>query len=115
VTGWLPGEQVRALLARAWVYVQASCWRKTPRSLLQAMAGGVPCVADDVPAHREALRDGETGLLAQGVAGLALQVKTLLDDPLLARRLGTAARREAAQRFTLPRLRRSLLALYGLA
>jgi hypothetical protein len=114
VTGWLPDSQVRVLLARAWVYVQPSRWRKTPRSMLQAMAAAVPCVATDVPAHREALLHGETGLLAHDVSDLALQVKTLLDNGPMARRLGAAARGEAGRRFTLPRLRRSLLALYGL-
>jgi hypothetical protein len=114
VTGWLPDGQVRALLARAWVYVQPSRWRKTPRSMLQAMATALPCVATDVPAHREALRHGETGLLARDTSELALQIKTLLDHPALARRLGGAARHEARQRFTSQRLRQSLLALYGL-
>lgn len=114
VTGWLPDAQVRALLARARVYVQASRWRKTPRSLLQAMACALPCVATDVAAHREALRPEETGLLGADVSGLAWHIKRLLDDPGLGLHLGRAARRDAATRFALPRLRQSLLSLYGL-
>jgi len=114
VTGWLPDAQVRALLARAWVYVQTSRWRKTPRSLLQAMACALPCVATDVAAHREALQPEETGLLAGDLSGLAWQIKRLLDNPGLALHLGQAARRDAATRFAVSRLRQSLLALYGL-
>jgi len=114
VAGWLPDAEVRAMLARARVYVQASRWCKTPRSLLQAMACSVPCVAADVPAHREVLRHGETGLLACDVSDMAFQLKHLLDDAALCSRMGAAARRDAAARFALPRLRQSLLALYGL-
>lgn len=114
MAGWLPDAEVRALLARARIYVQASRWCKTPRSLLQAMACSVPCVATDVPAHREVLRHGETGLLACDVSDMAFQVKHLLDHPELCLHMGTAARRDAASRFALPRLRQSLLALYGL-
>lgn len=114
VTGWLSDAQVRAMLARARVYVQTSRWRKTPRSLLQAMACALPCVATDVAAHREALRQEETGLLADDMSGLAWQIKRLLDDPEMGLHLGRAARRDAATRFALPRLRQSLLTLYGL-
>jgi glycosyltransferase involved in cell wall biosynthesis len=114
VTGWLPDADVCALLARARVYVQASRWRKTPRSLLQAMASGVPCVALDVAAHREVLRHGDTGMLSGDVSDMAFQVKNLLDDVSLGWHMGAAARREASARFALPRLRQSLLALYGL-
>lgn len=114
VTGWLPDADVRALLGRARVYVQASRWCKTPRSLLQAMACSVPCVATDVPAHREVLRHGETGMLGCDVSDMAFQVKHLLEHADLCQHLGTAARRDAASRFALPRLRQSLLALYGL-
>lgn len=114
VAGWLPDAEVRALLARARVYVQTSRWCKTPRSLLQAMACSVPCVAVDVAAHREVLRHGETGLLACDVSDMAFQLKHLLDDAALCSHMGTAARRDAAARFALPRLRQSLLALYGL-
>jgi hypothetical protein len=112
--GWLPDGQVREVLARARVYVQASRWRKTPRSMLQAMACAVPCVATDVASHREALRSEETGLLAGDLSDMAFQIKHLLDHPARSRQMGMAARRDALARFALPRLRQSLLALYGL-
>jgi hypothetical protein len=114
LAGWLPDAQVREVLARARIYVQTSRWRKTPRSLLQAMACALPCVATDVASHREALRHDETGLLAGDLSDMAFQVKHLLDHPVWCRQMGTAARRDALARFALPRLRQSLLALYGL-
>lgn len=114
LAGWLPDAQVRAVLARARVYVQASRWRKTPRSLLQAMACALPCVATDVASHSEALRHDKTGLLSGDLSDMAFQIKHLLDHPARCRQMGLAARRDALARFALPRLRQSLLALYGL-
>ncbi|MCW5659631.1 MAG: glycosyltransferase [Burkholderiaceae bacterium] len=112
VTGWVGQDEVRAQLARARVYVQTSHWEGMPLSVLQAMAAGVPCVVTDVVGNRDAVTHGATGLLARDVSGLAVYVKSLLEQPQRARELGAAAQREARQRFHPERFRHALLSLY---
>ena len=114
VTGWLPAEELRDELARADALVQTASCEGMPLAVAQAMAAGVPCVLSDVPGHRDLVVHGLTGLLAADVSGLALQVQSLLDDPVRARRIGEAARRDAWVRFHPQRFGEALLALYRL-
>jgi len=48
-------RDVPALLAAMDVLLSTSSWEGLPRSVLEAEAAGVPVVAGDIPAHREAL------------------------------------------------------------
>lgn len=66
-------------------------------SLIEACAAGSAVIAYDVDWHRDLITTGETGVLVPegDVAGVAAAVLSLLDDPGLARRLGSAARARA--------------------
>ena len=65
--------------------------------MIEAGACGTPSVASDAPGLREALLDGETGLLAPhgDVEALAGAIRRLVTDDGLRGRLGTGARRYA--------------------
>ena len=64
-------------------------------NVLEAGLFGVPVIASDIPAHREAIVPGETGLLfpAEDAAALAAAMECLAADRSLRRRLGDGARR----------------------
>lgn len=72
-------------------------------ALIEAAFMGKPVVGSDAPGIREALIDGETGLLAPpaDARGLAGAIDTLLSDRELARRMGESGRERAWQMFTL--------------
>lgn len=74
-----------------------------PQAVIQAMLTGLPVVTTPVGSIAEAVTDGVTGLLVppKDVAALAVAIRRLLADVTLARRLGSAARSEAAGRFNL--------------
>lgn len=61
----------------------------------EAGAAGLPSIGTRVNAVPERIIDGETGLLIQSgsVTGLVRALRTLIDDPELRYRMGTAARR----------------------
>jgi glycosyltransferase involved in cell wall biosynthesis len=81
---------------------------------LEAMAAGLPVVAASRPELAELVADGETGYLVPpgDKAALARRTRLLLDDPELARRLGEAGRRRAAERFSVARLVEQCARLY---
>lgn len=83
-------------------------------SLAEAGASGRPLVATDVPGCREAVIDGETGLLvpARDPAALATALRRLAGDADLRRRLGAAARRDAESRMSIERVNDAMLAVY---
>ncbi len=67
---------------------------------LEAAAVGVVTVASRTAGFSEAVRHGETGLLAGTPAEWERMLEDLVTQPELRARLGSAARREAEQRYT---------------
>jgi glycosyltransferase involved in cell wall biosynthesis len=68
---------------------------KCALKVLQYMAAGLPMVANPVGVHREMVRHGETGFLAQTPGQWVEALGRLAGDPELRRRMGRAGRRLA--------------------
>jgi phosphatidylinositol alpha-mannosyltransferase len=81
--------------------------------LVEAMAAGLPLVASDIPGYREVVRHGREGLLVapSNPRALAAGVQQLLDDPELARTLGSQGY-ERSQAFAWTRIIDQLEAIY---
>jgi len=74
-----------------------------PVVLMEAMACGRCAISGDLPAIRELIADGETGLLVEpgSVGALAGAMRGALDDHEERRRLGEAGRRRVCEEFAL--------------
>jgi glycosyltransferase involved in cell wall biosynthesis len=94
-------EDVTPHLAWADVLVLPSITEGLPGAVLEAAAAGVPGVANDVGGTREALIDGETGILVDPAdeRGLAEQLRWLATDRARLARLGAAARARVVDEF----------------
>ena len=113
--GFVPEEEKRRRLRRAWALVFPSPKEGWGISNVEAAACGTPALASDSPGLKESVRHGETGyLVPHGDAGvLAERMLALAADPVLVARLGRAARAfaeglswEAAARATEAQLQR---------
>lgn len=108
-------EDLPALLAAADLCVVPST-RPEPFGLvaIEAMAVGTPVVAAGHGGVVEAVVDGVTGALVppRDAEALAERVRALLDAPRLRARMGLAARRRVAERFTAAHHTTRLLALH---
>lgn len=84
-------------------------------SVLEAMASGTPVVASRTGALPEVVRDGETGFLVSpgDEDELRDRLRRLLADPVLAQRMGQAARDDVLARFTWTRTAERCLAAYS--
>ena len=87
-------DDAAACMAAADVFWFASEFEGQSNSLMEAMAAGLPCIVSDIPANRELIVDGETGLLVRpgDSVAFAQYADRLLADPARAQRLGSAAR-----------------------
>lgn len=92
--GFVSEERKVELLQRAWVFLAPSRVEGWGIAVLEANACGTPAVGSDVDGLRDSIRDGETGLLADGSdpAAFADRVATLLDDDARRTRYGARAR-----------------------
>ena len=90
-------------LGAADCFAIASRIEGLPNALLEALASGLACVATRIGGGREAISDGENGLLVapDDEDALAAALVRLLGDEALRERLGEAAARTIRERFAL--------------
>ncbi|HEX6158039.1 MAG TPA: glycosyltransferase family 4 protein [Burkholderiales bacterium] len=101
------------VLSGAAAYLHLSQANGHLRSLAQAMAAGVPCLATDTFAHRVMIRHGETGLICAGDLDFVEKLILLLRDAAERERIGQAARAEAGRLFTQRHFEAAVLRAYG--
>lgn len=105
--GALPQTRLAGVYARAILAVMPSVVARDGDQeglglvAVEAMGCGVPVLASDLPAVRDAVIDGQTGRLfpAGDHEALAALMATLLDDPDARDRLTVQARQHAVSRF----------------
>jgi glycosyltransferase involved in cell wall biosynthesis len=92
--GFVPLEELPALLAQATVFAMPTLSEPFGIAFLDAMACGVPCVGTRIEAVPEIVRDGVTGVLVPpgDADALAVALERLLADPGGARAMGARGR-----------------------
>jgi glycosyltransferase involved in cell wall biosynthesis len=112
----LPGtvSDIPAFLASLDVAVLCSRSEGMPNAILEYMAAGRAIVATAVGGSVSLIEDGVHGLLVppQDPAALAAAIGRLLQDPELAARLGSAARRRAREKYSREVMVRTFEAFY---
>jgi glycosyltransferase involved in cell wall biosynthesis len=104
--GAVPHDELPWRISRYRCFLNPIRYTSLGLSLIEAMLAGVPVVALATTEIPSVIRDGETGLLALDADGLADHVRVLLDDHVLARRIGAVGREMARERFAIGRFAR---------
>ena len=101
VLGWVDGKSKLEQFAQASVYCLPSYNEGLPMSILEAMGAGLPVVSTPIAGIPEAVRDGETGSLAQpgDIPGLTHALIELLGNPQMREAYGKAGRKRAETHF----------------
>lgn len=96
------------------VFALASVKEAAGNVLFEAMASGRPVVCTDAGGPGEYVTDGETGFVVPvaDTAAMASRLGQLLDDPILADRLGAEGRRRTIDEFDYDRMVSDLLEVY---
>jgi glycosyltransferase involved in cell wall biosynthesis len=103
--GWVDYERVPDFISCADMVVMPSAGESQARVYLETQASARTLIASDIPAAREVLEDGETGLLfpTADVSALADRILVAAGDPDLRGRIGRQARRRVSAH-SLPRI-----------
>jgi glycosyltransferase involved in cell wall biosynthesis len=89
------------ILRASDVFVLPSYREGLPRSIIEAMASGLPVIATAIPACEELVSEGESGTLVPpgDVAALAAAIRRLVVDAGVRERMGRRARDHAVDHF----------------
>jgi glycosyltransferase involved in cell wall biosynthesis len=111
---WGFRNDIPQVLAGASIACLPSYREGLPKSLLESMAAGLPCVTTDVPGCREAVRDGDNGLLvpAKNPSALADALELLIKNPEMARKMGERGRERLENEFSAQQVNSATLSLY---
>jgi glycosyltransferase involved in cell wall biosynthesis len=107
-------DDIPELLAAADAFVFPSLYEGLGGAVIEAMALGLPVIASDLPALREVVEHGRSGLLVtpRSSKAIAEGVTAVLDAPHRSREMGKQGQAIFEERFTLERSARRMLALY---
>lgn len=107
--GWV---DPRKYFQRADIFLYLSHHDNMPNAVLEAMASGLPVVANPVGAIPEMIVSGTSGLLGETDEELLMHLKRAFDDAALRRTLGSEARRRIEERFSWSKVWQQYEALY---
>lgn len=111
--GKMPNAELPKFLNTCDLFVLPSLYEGHPKSLLEAMACGLPVIGTRVPGIRELIADGENGLLCDTDANSLREViQRAMNDPALRLKMGKRARTYIEKNFSLERVVDLELSLY---
>lgn len=100
--GRVKNEELPAYFNQARAFILCSLIEGNPRTLIEAMACGLPIIGADIPGIRSVIEHEETGYLCGTDAeSIRAAVKTVLSSPELMRKMGENARPYALKHFSL--------------
>jgi glycosyltransferase involved in cell wall biosynthesis len=112
--GARPVSRLAAYLEQADVLVSPRLkGNNTPMKVYSYLAAGKAVLATRIRSHTQVLSDDNALLVEPSAAALARGLGTLVGSPALRDRLGRAARRLAASRYSLTQFRASVASAYG--
>ena len=116
---WLPGDRndVPRIMRGLDLFVLPSLAEGISKTILEAMASGLPIVATSVGGNPELVMEGQTGTLVPPADPnqLAVIIRDCVLNPEKGKRQGSAARAMAEQRFSLDIMVKNYMDLYDKA
>lgn len=114
VEWWGYQEDMASIWPQAAIACLPSYREGLPKSLIEALATGLPCVTTDVPGCREVVTHNFNGLLVpvRTVQPLAQALQLLIDNAALRQEMGHKGRQRALAEFSTGQVIRETLSVY---
>jgi glycosyltransferase involved in cell wall biosynthesis len=111
--GNIPNHELPEILNQHEMFILPSLWEGMPKTLLEAMACGLPVIGTRVSGIQEVIDDGENGILCNtDSASIKQAITRLMEDEELKKRLGENARKTIEEDYSLTKLVDKELELY---
>lgn len=109
-----PTNEAAKVYRQATLLVHSSLNECLSISVLEAMAHGVPVIANDIAGMNEVISDGVDGFLVEtgNVEMMAQRIAQLLGDPALRARIGEAGRQTVREKFNMAQRVEEFMGLY---
>jgi glycosyltransferase involved in cell wall biosynthesis len=112
--GNVPHLQLPEILNSVDIFIQPSFYEGHPKTLLEAMACGLPVIGTDVPGIREIITHRENGYLCgTSTEEIRSAINEVMRDSKLCRQIGENARRYVADNCSLERIASMELSMLG--
>ncbi len=112
--GSYPNHQLPEILNRHELFILPSLWENMPKTLLEAMACGLPVIGASVSGIKEVIKDGDNGVLCgTDPQSIRQAVVSLMENEALKTQLGKNARKTIEESFSLTALKDKELDLYA--
>lgn len=109
----IPNHELPKILNEHELFVLPSLWEGMPKTLLEAMACGLPVIGTNIDGIKEVIKDGKNGILCEtDPQSIREAIINVMEDEKLRAQLGKNARRTIEQEFSLERLIDKELELY---
>jgi glycosyltransferase involved in cell wall biosynthesis len=99
---YLPNTQIPQIMNDHHIFIIASHFEGNPKVLLEAMSCEMPCIASNIPEHKDVIDHEKEGLIVPSTTdALAKAIHRILESPFLARKWGERARRKILKDYSL--------------
>ncbi len=103
--GNIPNHELPKILNRHELFILPSLWENMPKTLLEAMACGMPVIGTDVKGINEVIEHGKNGILCNiDSNSIRESIISLMEDEELKEKLGKNARNTIIEHYNLDNL-----------
>lgn len=98
----IPNHKLPEILNQHELFILPSLWEGMPKTLLEAMACGLPTIGTKIDGTKDVIEHGKNGILCETDPGSIREaIRTLMEDGELKEKLGKNARRTIVEHYNL--------------
>ena len=103
--GNMPNHELPKVLNQHELFILPSLWENMPKTLLEAMACGLPVIGTDVKGINEVIEHRKNGIICNtDPDSIRVAIVTLMEDEVLKQKLGENARKTIVENYSLDNL-----------